>query len=346
MDLARKMSITPARALVTGGMGQDGWYLTKLLLEKGYEVHAQARALPHVGTHHQGVIWHVGNIADPAFLRHLVRNTKPDEIYNLAAISRPQLSWDQSLETADVNALVPHILCELLRLEMPSTRLFQASSSEIFGRSKRALQDEGTPCIPDNPYAVAKEYAHRMAGAYRARYGLHLSTGILFNHESPRRPLSFVSQKIAHGVALIALGVRDRSDLDEHGLPILHDGKIHLGNIDAKRDFGFAGDYVEAMHAIVRHPVPDDFIIGTGTTHSIAEFCEEAFAVIGQDWRDHVVSRPDLLRASDKNTCADPSKLKSVLGWSFKTSFPELVAMMVQARIDFVKDARISTKFG
>jgi GDPmannose 4,6-dehydratase len=206
----------------------------------------------------------------------------------------------------------------------------------MFG-GRSTVQNEGTAFIPNTPYGVAKAYAHRIVGVYRAQYGLHLSAGILFNHESPRRPLDFVSQKIAHGVASIALGLQQTPELDEHGRPILEAGRIHLGNIDIQRDFGFAGDYVEAMHAIVHNSAADDFVIGTGETHSIAEFCEVAFRVIGRDWREHVVSRPDLVRKTDDDTRGDPSKLKSLLGFSFKTTFPELVNMMVQARIELLQ---------
>ena len=329
--------MTPRSALVTGASGQDGWYLINLLLGKGYQVHAQSRFPAGPDSHWQEVCWYVGDLTNGQFLETLVGHAQPAEIYNLAAVSRPQLSWGHPLETAQLNAIVPHQLCEIVRHICPGAHLFQASSSEMFGANRSPAQDEDTPCIPNTPYGVAKAYAHRIVGAYRAQYGLHLSAGILFNHESPRRPLDFVSQKIAHGVASIALGLQQTKELDERGQPILEAGRIHLGNIDSQRDFGFAGDFVEAMHAIVQHNVADDFVIGTGETHSIAEFCEVAFRQIGRDWREHVISRPDLVRKTDDDTRANPSKLKSVLGFNFKTSFSELVAMMVQARIELLQ---------
>jgi GDPmannose 4,6-dehydratase len=324
-------------ALVTGASGQDGWYLIKLLLAKGYRVHAQSRSPAAPDSHWEEVCWHVGDPANAQFLEDLVGQARPAEIYNLAAVSRPQLSWGHPLETAQLNAIVPHQLCEIVRRFCPEAHLFQASSSEMFGASRSPVQDEDTPCVPNTPYGVAKAYAHRIVGAYREQYRMHLSAGILFNHESPRRTLSFVSQKIAHGAASIALGLRQAKELDESGQPILEGGRIHLGNIDAQRDFGFAGDYVEAMHAIVQSNVAGDFVIGTGETHSIAEFCEVAFRLVGRDWREHVVSRPDLIRKTDDDTRANPSKLKSRLGFNFKTSFTELVTMMVQARIELLQ---------
>jgi GDPmannose 4,6-dehydratase len=331
--------MTARSALVTGASGQDGWYLIKFLLAKGYQVHAQSRYPAGPDRNREEVCWHVGDLTNKRFLETLVGRSRPDEIYNLAAVSRPQLSWSCPLETAQLNAIVPHQLCEIVREICAEAHLFQASSSEIFGASRSPVQDEDTACIPNTPYGVAKAYAHRIVGAYREQFGLHLSAGILFNHESPRRPLNFVSQKIAHGVASIALGLQQSKELDERGQPILKDGRIHLGNIDIRRDFGFAGDYVEAMHAIVQHNAADDFVIGTGETHSIGEFCEVAFRLIGRDWREHVISRPDLVRKTDDDTQANPSRLKSRLGFNFKTSFPELIAMMVQARIELLQNS-------
>jgi GDPmannose 4,6-dehydratase len=329
--------MTQRSALVTGASGQDGWYLIKFLLAKGYQVHAQSRFPAGPDNHWEGIRWYVGDLTNSQFLEALVMNARPAEIYNLAAISRPQLSWKYPLETAQLNAIVPHRLCEIVRNFCPEARLFQASSSEMFGAIQSAAQDEETACVPNTPYGVAKAYAHRIVGTYRAQYGLHLSAGILFNHESPRRPLNFVSQKIAHGVASIALGLKQTTELDERGQPILEAGRIHLGNIDSQRDFGFAGDYVEAMHAIVQNKVADDFVIGTGEPHTIAEFCEVAFRLIGRDWHEHVESRADLVRKTDDDTRANPSKLKSRLGFQFKTTFSELVSMMVHARIELLQ---------
>src|SRR6202165_2035144 len=270
------------RALVTGGAGQDGWYLIELLLARGYEVFAHSRRQvdPSLGR----VSWHTGDLTDETFLKNLLSISKPDEIYNLAAVSRPALSWEIPIGTALLNGLVPQRICEFIRRERPATRLFQASSSEIYGDSHAQLQDEQTRANPKSPYGISKAYAHQIIGAYREQYGLHLSCGILFNHESPRRPLGFVSQKIAHAAAATSLGLSETRELDERGRPILSGGKLYLGDIHVRRDFGFAGDVVEAMHLIVRNDVPSDYVVGTGQAHSIAEFCEVAFRACGLDW--------------------------------------------------------------
>ncbi|MBI5132483.1 MAG: GDP-mannose 4,6-dehydratase [Rhodopseudomonas palustris] len=322
------------RALVTGGAGQDGWYLIELLRQKGYQVVAQSRRRIDPSLHGSEVAWRAGDLTDSSFLEDLLNETAADEIYNLAAVSRPAISWDIPLETAHLNALVPQQICEFIRQRAPDCRLFQASSSEIYGDSLSTTQDEETRTNPLSPYGISKAYAHQIVGAYRQQYGLHLSCGILFNHESPRRPLNFVSQKIAHAAAAVALGLTETRELDERGLPILAQGKLSLGDISVRRDFGFAGDVVEAMHLIVRHDRPADYAVGTGEAHSIADFCEIAFKVAGVDWKDHVVTDSSLVRKVDSHfTRADPSKLKSVLGWRSKVDFVGLVEMMVRERM-------------
>lgn len=326
------------KILVTGASGQDGYYLIKLLHRQGCVVHAQSRRLPQPGLHQDETCWHVGDLADRDFLDSLVSSVMPDEIYNLAAISRPILSWGLPRETAEINGLVPQDLCELLLKHKPGCRLFQASSSEIFGDGADRIQNEQTPCVPKSPYGVAKLYAHRVIGAYRAQYGLHASTGIMFNHESPRRPLSFVSQKIAYAAAAVSLGLTETSETDERGRPILLDGKMALGDLSVRRDFGFAGDYVEAMRLIVQHRAADDYVIGTGEDHSIEEFCDRAFSLVGRKWTEHVSSDPGLIRRVDSHyTRADTAKIRSTLNWQPKVAFNELVAMMVKAQIDFIQ---------
>src|SRR4051812_30526485 len=326
------------RALVTGGAGQDGWYLIELLLSRGYEIFAQTRRPIGAGVHGDRVNWHCGDLTDDAFLHDLLSASAPNEIYNLAAVSRPAMSWDIPIETARLNALVPQRICEFIRSEMPATRLFQASSSEIYGDSPAHSQDEETKANPGSPYGISKAYAHQIVGAYRQQYGLHLSCGILFNHESPRRPLGYVSQKIAHAAAAASLGLTETKELDERGRPILSGGKLYLGDINVQRDFGFAGDVVEAMHLIVQSEAPADYVVGTGHAHSIAEFCEAAFAVGGLDWRKFVDVDPLLLRKVDSHfTRADSSKLQSELGWRPKVDFSALVDMMVQERIGVLK---------
>lgn len=331
-------------ALVTGGAGQDGWYLIELLLSRGYEVIAHSRNQVDPALHHGRVSWHIGDLTEEAFLRDILSISKPSEIYNLAAVSRPALSWEIPMETALLNGLVPQRICEFIRRELPQTRLFQASSSEIYGDSSAHLQNEQTPINPKSPYGISKAYAHQIVAAYRQQYGLHLSCGILFNHESPRRPLGFVSQKIAHAAAAASLGLTETLELDERGKPILLDGKLYLGDINVRRDFGFAGDFVDAMHLIVQSNAATDFVVGTGQAHSIAEFCETAFRVAGLDWTKYVVVDPSLLRKVDSHfTRADSSKLRSQLGWSPRVDFQTLVEMMVQERVRVLKLSMAST---
>jgi GDPmannose 4,6-dehydratase len=335
------------RALVTGGAGQDGWYLIELLLSRGYEVFAHSRRPADPNQHDNAVSWHCGDLTDVAFLKTLLSASRPHEIYNLAAVSRPAISWDIPIETGSLNALVPQRICEFIRRERPTCRLFQASSSEIYGDTRTQLQDEETGTHPASPYGISKAYAHQIVSAYRQQYDLHLSCGILFNHESPRRPLNFVSQKIAHAAAAATLGFTETRELDERGKPILLDGKLYLGNIDVHRDFGFAGDFVEAMHLIVQSDTPSDYAVGTGHAHSIAEFCEIAFKVGGLDWTKYVARDQALLRKVDSHfTQADSSKLQSRLGWRPKIDFPTLVEMMVKERIRILKLSMASTDGG
>lgn len=331
---------TAKRALVTGGAGQDGWYLIDLLLARGYDVFAHSRSAIDPAVHEGRVSWQTGNLTDETFLRNLLVETAPHEIYNLAAVSRPAISWDIPIETALLNALVPQRICEFIRRDMPECRLFQASSSEIYGDTGTGLQDEETRTNPASPYGISKAYAHHIVGAYRQQYGLHLSCGILFNHESPRRPLNFVSQKIAHAAAAASLGLTETRELDERGRPILFGGKLYLGDINVRRDFGFAGDFVAAMRLIVQHEAPADYAVGTGQSHSIAEFCEAAFQVGGLDWSKYVEVDQTLLRKVDSHfTQADPTKLQSQLGWQPKVDFLALVRMMVEKRIEILTNA-------
>ena len=328
------------RALITGGAGQDGWYLIELLLSRGYDVAAHSRHQVDSEVHGGRVCWHTGDLTDGIFLDDLLRVSAPDEVFNLAAVSQPALSWDNPIETAQLNALVPQRICEFIRRNNPACRLFQASSSEIFGDTICKLQDEQTRANPKSPYGVSKAYAHHIVGAYRQQYGLHLSCGIMFNHESPRRPLNFVSQKIAHAAAAAALRLTETRELDERGRPILSGGKLYLGDISVRRDFGFAGDFVNAMHLIVQNETASDFVVGTGQSHSIAEFCETAFDVVGLDWTKYIAIDQSLVRKVDNRyTRADSTKLRSELGWHPKVAFSELVTMMVQERMRILEMA-------
>jgi GDPmannose 4,6-dehydratase len=328
-------------ALVTGASGQDGSYLVEFLLARGYRVHAQSRGARPPDWHSQDLHWHQADISEPAAVKELIAAAEADEIYNLASFSRPSESWKAPYEAVKANALIPLLICETARKFRPDCRIFQATSSEIFGDSKVTAQDETTPCQPLTPYGIAKLAGHQTIGIYRKSFGLHASSGIMFNHESPRRPLSYVSQKIAHAAAAVSLGLRETAERDERGQPILCDGVVRLGNLDVRRDFGFAGDYVEIMHRLLQSDTADDYVIGTGISHSIRELCELAFRHIGRDWQDHVKIDPELFRAVDSHyTAANPAKVAARFGWRAKTSAAELVAMMVDRRRDVLARAR------
>ena len=327
------------RALVTGAAGQDGWYLTRLLHDRGYEVHAHARRAAG-GGEVGGMVWHFGDIAEAAQISRLLAAVRPDEIYNLASFSRPRDAIEQPVASSIVNALGPLQLFDFVRNHLPACRIFQPSSSEIFGAADSPLQDENTTCRPASPYGIAKLFAHEMAGFYRRRFDLFVACGILFNHESPRRPLQYVSQKIAHAAAAVSLGIMTTAELDEVGRPVVDNGKLRLGNLDVRRDFGFAGDYAEAMWLALQAESADDYIIGTGQSHSIRDFCEMAFAHVGKDWRTHVEVDPSLLRPIDSLvTVAQPAKAAQKLGWRPRTPFKALVAMLVDARIAALREA-------
>jgi GDPmannose 4,6-dehydratase len=323
------------RALITGGSGQDAYYLREILLSEGYEVHIQTRG-PVAQLDGGGkLVWHQLSLEKPDVLERLLIEVRPVEIYNFAAISRPQESWNRPLEVTGVNALVPLRILDCIRSNLTSCRLYQASSSEIFGSATEEFQDEATPLRPHNPYAIAKAYAHSMVGAFRRSYGLFACSGILFNHESPRRPLTYVSQKIAYAAAVIGTGASVSGERDETGTPIVSEGMLLLGNLDVRRDFGFAGDYMRAVWLMMQRNSPDDYVIGTGNTHSIRDICEVAFARVGRDWRDHVFVDQSLVRHVDSwYTRAGTAKVRRDLSWSPQVSFEELVHMMVDANLD------------
>ncbi|QDM17938.1 GDP-mannose 4,6-dehydratase [Tardiphaga sp. vice278] len=336
----RTNKLAPTSALVTGAAGQDGSYLIELLLAAGHVVHAQSRQIQPASAPRENLIWHVGAMTDQGFLTELLTSVSPDEIYNLAAMSRPVQSWDIPDETTLLNAVVPQRLCEFVAKHHPTCRLLQASSSDMFSGTQDVVQNENTCLRPQTPYGISKASAHLTIGAYRERYGLHASSAILFNHESPRRPLSFVSQKIAYAAAAISLGQTESRALDERGRPIVTGGKVQLGNLDIRRDFGFAGDVARAMYMIASSNKPGDYIVGTGQNKSIAEFCEAAFDVVGLNWRDHTLVDTSLIRAADMPaSTAEASKLRSQLGWNPKVSFSDLVKMMVEEQISVLRTA-------
>ena len=312
-------------ALITGITGQDGSYLAELLLGKGYEVWGLIRSTS-LGTYER--IEHIlgdvkiveGDMLDEGSLVRAIKRVHPEEVYNLASHSFVHNSFGQPVLTTDVTALGVARLLEAIRETDPKIRFYQASSSEMYGRTPESPQDENTLLVPSSPYAVAKVYGHLLTKNYRTAYGMYAVSGILFNHESPRRGLHFVTRKVTDAVARISLGMAD---------------KVELGNLDAKRDWGFAGDYVEAMWLMLQQPEPDDFVIATGIQHSVRELAEYAFGLVGLDYRDHVAINEANLRPSDvESLCGNASKAKRILGWEPKVYFEQLVKMMVDADLE------------
>ena len=315
------------RALITGITGQDGSYLAELLLDKGYDVIGMVRRsstlnFERIGHLQDDVELVPGDLLDEVSMIHILRNHRPDEVYNLAAQSFVQTSFSQPVLTGETTALGVTRLLDAIRLADHEVRFYQASSSEMFGKVVEVPQKESTPFYPRSPYGVAKLYGHWITVNYRESYGMHASSGILFNHESPRRGLEFVTRKIANGVARIKLGL---------------DPEIRLGNLDAQRDWGFAGDYVDAMWRMLQQDEPSDFVVSTDETHSVREFCELAFGRVGLNWEDHVVIDERFFRPAEVELLVgDATRAREVLDWTAKTSFAELVHMMVDADLENV----------
>lgn len=329
--------------LITGVSGQDGSYLAEFLLKKNYRViglirKTSAQEVANI-VHLNGKISLVyGDLLDSVSLLEIVKKFSPSEVYNLAAQSYPGESWRMPIHTVEITGLGAHRVFEAVRQSGIKAKIYQASSSEMYGYVKKIPQDEETPFNPANPYAAAKLYAHSIAGIYRRSFGMFISCGILFNHESPRRGMGFVSQKITYAAACIKLGIKTSDLLNEEGEPIVANGKIALGNLDAKRDWGFAGDYVEAIWRILQLKTPQDLVIGTGETRSIREFCQEAFSYLGLDWEKYVHVDQRFVRPTETGPLvANPAKAKKILGWKPKTSFKKLVAMMVDAHLARLK---------
>ncbi len=309
-------------ALITGITGQDGSYLAELLLQKGYEVVGVVRRTSHDSYERIGHLLdrlHIvpADLLDQHSLTSVVRDARPHEVYNLAAQSFVPTSWTQPVLTGEFTALGVTRLLEAVRLAHPEARFYQASSSEMFGKALETPQRETTPFYPRSPYGVAKVYGHWITVNYRESYGLYAVSGILFNHESPRRGLEFVTRKVTHGAARIARGQAR---------------ELRLGNLEAGRDWGFAGDYVEAMWRMLQQPNPEDYVIGTGETHTVRELCEIAFAHAGLDWKKSVVVDPALVRPAEVDVLlADPGKAHRQLGWRPTVGFADLVRMMMDA---------------
>jgi len=317
--------VSARKALITGITGQDGSYLAELLLDKGYEVHGLVRRsssfntwrIDHIRDH---LVLHYGDLVDQNSLVRTLALVGPDEIYNLAAQSHVKVSFEMPEYTAGVTALGVLRLLDAVRELGMKSRVYQAGSSEMFGLVQETPQTEKTPFHPRSPYGVSKVFAHWMAINYREGYGMPVSNGILFNHESPRRGENFVTRKITMGIAAIKKGKAK---------------ELRLGNLDAKRDWGFAKDYVEAMWLMLQREQPDDFVVATGETHSVREFLEEAFSYLGLHWQDYVVVDPKYFRPAEVDfLLGDPTKAKQVLGWQPKVGFRELVRIMVDADLD------------
>ncbi len=323
-------------ALITGITGQDGSYLAEFLLEKGYRVTGLIRrnsgsALANA-SHLIGKVEMIhGDLLDQSNLNKVVKQVKPDEIYSLAAQSVPRESWKSALYTGEVTALGPQRLLEAMLEHAPRARFYQASSSEIYGEQKTQKINEGAPLMANNPYGVAKAYAHRMVAVYRQSYDLHASAGILFNHESPRRGIDFLTRKLTMAAACIKANKQD-VPINEDGNPLVKDGIVEIGNLDAQRDWGFSGDYVRAMWMMLQQDKPDDYVIGTGVLKTVQDVCEVAFSRIGLDWQEHVKVSDRFQRPTEISAMvADTSKASSKLGWKPEVGFEELIQMMVDA---------------
>ena len=326
------------KALITGITGQDGSYLAELLLDKGYEVHGIIRRASSFNTgrldpiyedphsSHSRLFLHYGDLTDASALSRLIGKIQPEEIYNLAAQSHVRVSFDGPEYTTDVTATGAVRLLEAIRETGIKPRFYQASSSEMFGKVQEVPQRETTPFHPRSPYGCAKVFAYWITVNYRESYGMHASNGILFNHESPRRGETFVTRKITRAVAHIQAGLQE---------------KLFLGNLDAKRDWGFAQEYVEAMWRMLQQPKPDDYIIATNETHSVREFLEAAFGHVGLDWQKYVEIDPRYFRPAEVDLLiGDYSKAKKQLGWEPKTRFADLVKLMVDADVELLRRHR------
>ena len=317
------------KALITGVTGQDGSYLAEFLLEKKYEVIGMVRRSSTVNfsriQHFQDQITLVsGDLLDQGSLISILQEHSPEEVYNLAAQSFVPASWKQPVFTGNVTALGVTRMLEAIRTVDTSIRFYQASSSEMFGKVREVPQNEDTPFYPRSPYGVAKVYGHWITINYRESYGLHATSGLLFNHESPRRGLEFVTRKVTDGVAKIKLGLAD---------------ELRLGNLDSRRDWGYAGDYVRAMWLMLQQPAPDDYVIATGETHSIREMCETAFGCVDLDWQEYVKQDSRFMRPAEVDLLVgDASKARRVLEWESQVSFRELIQMMVNADVALLRN--------
>jgi GDPmannose 4,6-dehydratase len=329
-DSTSKRKGETMRALITGITGQDGSYLAELLLGKGYEVfgivrRSSVKKFDRIDSFIDEIELMEGDLTDQSSLDSVIHSVQPDEVYNLAAQSFVPVSWNQPVLTGDVTGLGVIRILEAIRKHRPAAKFLQASSSEMFGKVRETPQTEKTPFYPRSPYGVAKVFGHFLTVNYRESYGLFACSAMGFNHESPRRGMEFVTKKVTHQVARIKCGVAK---------------KLLMGNLEAKRDWGFAGDYVRAMWLMLQQPGPDDYVLATGTTHSVRELVEVAFATVGLDWKEYVEMDPRLIRPAEVDfLCGDATKAKEKLGWEPEVGFEELIKLMVEADLEAVQRA-------
>lgn len=329
-------------ALITGITGQDGSYLADFLLEKGYHVVGTVRRstnyrYPNIDHLIGKVTLEYADLIDADSMADIIRKHQPDEVYNLAAQSVPADSWNQPIVTGEITALGPVRMLEAVRKHKPDARFYQATSREIYGGVPVEVVDESTPFNANNPYGIAKLYAHQMTVNYRESYGMFACAGMLFNHESERRGLHFVSRKVTMGAACIKLNVK-HPPLNEAGEPLVRDGKLKMGNLDAYRDWGYAKEYVEAMWLMLQQDTPQDYVIGTNTAYSIRDLCRVAFEHVGLNWEDHVESDQRFMRPTEIFAQrGNPAKAKAELGWEPRTYFDELVRLMVDADVRLLR---------
>ncbi len=331
-------------AVITGITGQDGSYLAELLLSKGYKVSGIVRKTSNFQfaniAHIQDKLRLIqADLLDPiSLVSAFYKFGEVNEVYNLASQSSPHESFRQPIHTVEITGIGAQRVMEVTKDLFPKAKVYQASTSEMFGWVKEVPQTENTPFSPANPYAAAKLYAHNIANIYRRSYNMYISCGILYNHESSRRGLGFVTQKVAYSAACAKLGIKTSEHLNEEGEPIVKDGKVRMGNLDAKRDWGFAGDYVNAMWLMLQQDQADDFIIGTGKSHSIRELCEEAYSYVGMNWKKYIIVDERFVRPTETGPLvADYSKARKKLGWKPTVKFHELIKLLVDANIGRLK---------
>lgn len=330
------------KAFITGIAGQDGSYLAELLLDKKYDVVGltkEGAILSNIDKIRHSIKLYEGNLCDFSLLKNIIRFEKPDEIYNLASQSSAANSFLNPKETFEVNTLVVVKLLGLIKNYLPEAKLFQASSSEIYGKTNTIIQNELTRKAPGNPYAVSKIAADEMIRIFREKYNIYACSGILYNHESPRRKMEFITRKLAYSAACIKNGIDNSYQIAFDGKSVVRGGKVHVGNLDSQRDWGYSPDYVKAMWMMLQKDRPKDYILATGITHTVKDLCREVFACIEQDWEKFVVVDPFFVRPNENGILkGDTTSIKKDLGWQSKTDFRKMIRILVDAELDKYKN--------